>query len=51
MEVVVRLIRSTSNPFKFSVPLKSCVYNITNFCGDCEDVAEAYCDMLLEEDD
>ena len=33
----------TKKAFKFSVSLKSRVYNITNFCGDCE-VAEGYCD-------
>ena len=33
----------TKQAFKFSVSPKSCVYNITNFCGDCE-VAEGYCD-------
>ena len=33
------------NTFKFSYSLvKSRVYNITNFCGDCELVAEGYCD-------
>ena len=33
------------NSFKFSNrPDKSRVYNITNFCGDCELVAEGYCD-------
>ena len=36
-----------SNGFKFStVSLKSRVYNITNFCGDCEEVAEGYCDAV-----
>ena len=34
----------TSNAFKFSVSHKSRTYNITNFCGDCELVAEGYCD-------
>ena len=35
-----------SNKFKFTkvAALKSRVYNITNFCGGCEDVAEGYCD-------
>ena len=34
-----------NNGFKFSnMPLKSRVYNITNFCGDCELTAEGYCD-------
>ena len=33
------------NKFKFTTAaLKSRVYNITNFCGDCEEVAEGYCD-------
>ena len=36
-----------SNEFKFSTtPLKSRVYNITNFCGDCEAAAEGYCDAV-----
>ena len=35
-----------SNGFKFSIPLKSRVYNITNFCGDCEAAAEGYCDAV-----
>ena len=34
----------TSNAFKFSVSHKSRAYNITNFCGDCELIAEGYCD-------
>ena len=36
-----------SNKFKFMITtaaLNSRVYNITNFCGDCEEVAEGYCD-------
>ena len=33
-----------SNAFKFSRSLKSRVYNITNFCGDCDVTAEGYCD-------
>ena len=34
-----------SNEFKFSTAaLESRVYNITNFCGGCEEVAEGYCD-------
>ena len=37
------------NSFKFSnLPLKSHVYNITNFCGDCELVAEGYCDAVTD---
>ena len=35
-----------SNSFKFSTSLKSRVYNITNFCGDCELTAEGYCDAV-----
>ena len=35
-----------SNAFKFSTTLKSRVYNITNFCGDCEVAAEGYCDAV-----
>ena len=39
----------TSNAFKFSTTsLKSRVYNITNFCGDCEAVAEGYCDVTTD---
>ena len=37
-----------SNEFKFSVSTKSGVYNITNFCGDCEAVAEGYCDPVSD---
>ena len=37
-----------SNGFKFSTSLKSRVYNITNFCGDCEAVAEGYCDAITD---
>ena len=38
------------NEFKFSTtPLKSRVYNITNFCGDCELSAEGYCDAVTDE--
>ena len=37
-----------SNGFKFSTSLKSRVYNITNFCGDCEAVAEGYCDAVSD---
>ena len=38
-----------SNRFKFSTtPVKSRVYNITNFCGDCEEVAEGYCDAVTD---
>ena len=37
-----------SNQFKFSTrSLKSNVYNITNFCGDCE-VAEGYCNATTD---
>jgi len=36
-----------STVFKFStVQLKSRVYNITNFCGNCKEVAEGYCDAV-----
>ena len=36
----------SSYEFKFSTSalLKSRVYNITNFCGDCDEIAEGYCD-------
>ena len=37
-----------SNEFKFSTSSKSRVYNITNFCGDCEAVAEGYCDAVSD---
>ena len=37
-----------SNQFKFSTTLKSHVYNITNFCGDCEAVAKRYCDAVTD---
>ena len=38
-----------SNDFKFSTtPMKSRVYNITNFCGDCQAVAEGYCDAVTD---
>ena len=36
---------------KFSVTapaLQSRVYNITNFCGDCELTAEGYCDAVID---
>ena len=33
-----------SNKFKFATAINSRVYNITNFCGICEEVAEGYCD-------
>ena len=42
-------INSNSTKFKFStISLKSRVYNITNFCGDCEAVAEGYCDAVTD---
>ena len=35
--------------FKFStIPPKSHIYNITNFCGDCQLTAEGYCDAVTE---
>ena len=38
-----------SNEFEFSTTsVKSGVYNITNFCGHCETVAEAYCDAVTD---
>ena len=38
-----------SNEFKFSTTsLKSHVYNVTNFCGDCELTAEGYCDAVTD---
>ena len=33
-----------SNKFKFTTATNSHVYNITNFCGQCEETAEGYCD-------
>ena len=39
-----------SNKFKFTTKvLNSRVYNITNFCGDCDEVAEGYCDSVTAE--
>ena len=35
---------AVSTKFRFSTVIKSRVYNITNFCGNCEEVAEGYCD-------
>ena len=37
-----------SKEFKFSTSLKSRVYNITNFCGDCEVAAKGYCDAVSD---
>ena len=37
-----------SSVFKFSQSLKSRVYNITNFRGDCEAVAKGYCDAVSD---
>ena len=37
-----------SSEFKFSTTLKSHVYNITNFCGDYQAVAEGYCDAVTD---
>ena len=38
-----------SNQFKFSnTSMKSRVYNMTNFCGDCELSAEGYCDAVTD---
>ena len=35
----------TTNKFNFTtVAHKPSVYNITNFCGKCEEVTEGYCD-------
>ena len=39
-------IKSTA--FKFSSVGKSRVYNITHFCGDCEQVSEGYCDATTD---
>ena len=39
-----------SNAFKFSTSLISRVYDITNFCGDCEALAEGYCDADADAD-
>ena len=33
-----------SDEFQFSISSKSHVYNISNFCGDCEHWANGYCD-------
>ena len=38
-----------SNPFKFTASLsKSAVYNIVDFCGDSDSIAEAYCDATTD---
>ena len=37
-----------SNQFSFSVSFKPSVYNITNFCGDREMVAEGFCDTTTD---
>ena len=34
----------TNDQFKFSLNTISGIYNITNFCGNCESVAQGYCD-------
>ena len=41
-------VKLDSTKFKFLLTLKSRVYNITNFCGDCEAVAEGYCDAVTD---
>ena len=42
-------VESKSIRFKFtSSSLKSCVYNIINLCGDCEEAAEGYCDAVSD---
>ena len=41
-------VESKSQRFKFSTISKSHVYNITNFCGDCEAAAEGYCDTDVD---
>ena len=38
----------SNTSFKFSTLLKSRIYNITNFCGDCEAAAEGYCDAVTD---
>ena len=39
----------SNNRFRFSTTsLKSRIYNITNFCGDCEEAAEGYCDAVSD---
>ena len=45
MEVAVKQKAISSS---FSTVLKSRVYNITNFCGDCEEAAEGYCDAVSD---
>ena len=38
-----------SNQFKFfTTPVKSRIYNITNFCGDCQEAVEGYCDAVTD---
>ena len=41
-------VKSNEFKFMFSTSLKSHVYNITNFCGDCEAAAEGYCDAATD---
>ena len=41
-------VKSNDAKFKFSTTLKSRVYNITNFCGDCELTAKGYCDSTTD---
>ena len=41
-------VKNNNNRFKFSTSLKSRVYNINNFCGDCELAAEGYCDAVSD---
>ena len=41
-------VKSNEFKFMFSAQLKSHVYNITNFCGDCEATAEGYCDAVSD---
>ena len=43
-------VKDVNSKFKFAISPKSRsrVYNITNFCGDCEAVAEGYCDAATD---
>ena len=41
-------VKNNKLKFMFSTSLKSRVYNITNFCGDCEVITNGYCDAVSD---
>ena len=45
-KAVVVTVNSSSLPHQGN--LIDHVYNITNFCGECEDIAEGYCDAVTD---